>query len=86
MTSYYTNLNGTGTNMFTKQALIDLAERVVRTFAAVFLTAVVAGVTSVSSVDTAAALGWSAAISAVTAAVGIIAAKIGNPDTASFVA
>jgi len=87
VTSYYTNLNGTGTNMsglFTKAALKDLAERVLRTFLAVFGTAVAAGWTNVTNVASGQALAWSAAIAGVTAVIGLIAARVGDPDTASF--
>jgi len=66
-----------------KAALKDIAERIVRTFVAVFGTAVVAGWTSVSDVATAKALAWSGVIAGVTAVLGVITARIGNPDTAS---
>ena len=63
----------------------DLVERVLRTFIAGLLTAVVAGMSSVTDMTTAKALAMSAVLAGITAAIGVIGRFVGDPNTASFI-
>jgi len=63
----------------------DLLERVLRTFIAGLLTAVVAGMSSVTDMTTAKALAMSAVLAGITACIGVVGRFVGDPSTASFI-
>lgn len=65
--------------------LKDLAERVIRTFLAAFLTAAAASAATVTDWSTARAAGAAAAVAGVTAVIALVGRFVGSPDTASFI-
>ncbi len=68
--------------MFSREFLLDAAERVVSTYVQVFLGLIItSGVTDVNAVQAAALAAIPAALSALMA---VIASRFGDPDTASF--